>query len=107
MDQSAPQIYVVIGATGWPAERSQWLVAAYTKEDDAKAHVLKATEYADAWQAYTATDEYHGMEYAQQEAAAKRANPMDPHSSITHTGEDYWYKAVPFFDKFTAPEAIH
>lgn len=42
-------IYVVFGKTREYGDLSPWMVAAYTREDDAKQHVIQMAEYATSY----------------------------------------------------------
>lgn len=104
---SLPQkIYVVHGTTGEYSDRSEWIVTAYTKEADAKHHVIKATEYADAWSARTRQADWDDLGWEEQNRQEKAANPMDPAFSCGYTGTSYCYAEVVLQSKFVAVEAI-
>lgn len=101
------QIFVVFGKTGEYSDRSEWAVIAYTSEDDAKAHVLKATEYAKAWLAHTQSEEFIDQWWTPEAAEKlKAANPMDPSFSMEYTGTEYYYAPIELRKKFTTPEPI-
>ena len=92
------KIYVITGTTGEYSDRSEWLVTAYTKEDDAKKHVEEATKYAEAW---------HALTWEQRDGKnEKTANPMDPCFSHDYTGTEYYYTEVDLQKKFKAPEPL-
>jgi hypothetical protein len=98
--------YVVMGRTGEYSDRSEWAVCAYTKEDDAKAHMAKAQEYSDAWKAFKDTQEYVDLNWNEANERIKSANPMDPEFSCDYTGTDYWFVELELREAFTAPEVI-
>lgn len=99
-------IYIVFGKTGEYSDRSEWLVAAYTEEADAKLHVEKATEYANAWHAFSKSDEFMDLEWVDRQDREKAANPMDSAFSCDYTGTQYWYSPIELQTKFAAPEVI-
>lgn len=99
-------VYVVFGRTGEYSDRSEWAVVAYTREDDAKQHVLKATGYAEAWRTRTRQDDWVDLDWEEQQRQEKSANPMDPAFSCDYTGTDYWYEPLELKDQFTTPEPI-
>ena len=91
------KVYIVCGTTGEYSDRSEWIVAAYAREADAKEHVLRAKEYADAWlKSYQ--DKYIGV-------AVK--SPLDSRFRCDYIGTDYWYEELEVKGKFTAPETVH
>ena len=89
------------GATGEFSDRVEWDVCAYLNEADAKAHVEKAQEYADAWLAQ------YLMSTMYTRPKTDRANPLDETFTCAFdTGTKYTYFVVDLHDTFTAPEAI-
>lgn len=79
------KIYVVIGTTGEYSDRNEWVVCAYTDEDKAKTHIIKAEEFArvkflerssaEDWQAW----------------CTSLRTPLDPQMDMFYTGTSYYY----------------
>jgi hypothetical protein len=98
------KIYVVIGQTGEYSDRSEWVVAAYRSEEDAKAHVVAATANADAWHAFAQSCEGMDMEWSEQNERKKSANPLDPFFECDYTGTRYTYQPVDLWEKFVGSD---
>lgn len=75
-------IYIVEGSTGEYSDRREWPVMAYRNEEQAKAHVLKAQEWANQ-QRYD-----HGR------VREDPRNPHDPGFQLDYTGTTYYYYAI-------------
>jgi hypothetical protein len=101
------KVYIVFGTTGEYSDRSEWMVAAYTSEDNAKQHVLKATEHANAWQERRNSHELDALTWGEWYALEKSSNPLDPAFKMDNTGTTYCYAPVDVLDKFTYTEPIH
>jgi hypothetical protein len=101
-------IYVVFGQCGEYSDRLEWPVTAYTREEDAKEHVLKATEYADAWHKLSRSDEWidSSIPWDERERREKTANPLDPEFQTDYTGTRYSYGKITLQERFVAPEVV-
>lgn len=86
-------IYVVIGWTGEYSDRNEWIVQAYTDEEAAKAHVLRAEEKArEIFQAEEADPAYDP-------GCARPDNPYDPDMQMDYTGTFYRYDTSQLIQK--------
>lgn len=83
--QSRPPqtIYVVYGETGEYSDHTEWNVAAYTREEDAKEHARMATEWYQESRAFE-------LRYSERATT----NPHDPHMRIDYTGTSWAYYPV-------------
>jgi hypothetical protein len=86
-------IHVVSGTTGEYSDRSEWVVCAYTSEADARAHIVKATEWVRAWLSRTPHD-------------YRAKSPFDDDLSLSYVGATYFYTSVELRDVFTTPEPL-
>ena len=84
-DQKNPTIFVVVGTTGEYSDRSEWLVVAYWRESDARAHA----EAAKKWYLENSADK-HWTEMGHSR------NPYDPGMRCDYTGTDWTVTEVPF-----------
>ena len=93
------KIYVVFEAEGEYSDHSEWAVCAYTKEEDAKAHVEKAAEIAiDASRENGISIEYSNKP----EHTALLTNKYDPEASTyrDYTGRNYYIVETELRDVF-------
>lgn len=86
-------VFIVHGTSGEYSDRSEWIVAGYLKDADAKAHVEQAEQYAKVWCAKHNYIEPH-------------PNPFDEQACASYTGISYWYEEIEIKDKFTTPEVL-
>lgn len=91
------KIYIVHGETGEYSDRSDWNVCAYKNEEDAKIHVVKASEVARELYAKYQND---FMNWYDDDGVIK-TNPYDKRFSMDYTGTNYGYSEVELHDKFT------
>lgn len=77
-------IYVVVGTTGEYSDRSEWLVCAFVKEQDAKDLVVNASRRAQELAA-TRSSQY---------SIERAANEYDPKMEMDYTGTTYYYAPV-------------
>ena len=88
------EIYVVEGSTGEYSDHTEWLIAAYLNEEDAKKHVLCATEKAEQLGATENTDVFWDRD---------GQNEWDPNMQCDYKGVFYNYYKLPIFRKLTKP----
>ena len=89
------KIYVVFGETGEWSGRTEWMVAAYPNEEDAKSHVIAASAASAMVEAAMVTQ---GLD-----EPFPNSNPYDPVMEMYYyTGTRYYYKSVTLLDKFEA-----
>ena len=100
------KIWIVSGTTGEYSSRSEWVVCAYTAEADAAAHVAKASQYAEAWHAFTQTPEFERMDWHSGRKLMRSSNPMDPSFSCDYTGTTYEIQEVELRDHFEDVETV-
>lgn len=86
------EIYVVFGTTGEYSDRTEWMVAAYPNEEDAKRHVVAASEYAP-------NEKLAFREYLDGRNR-KFNNKYDPYMYVDYTGVMYYYKKTELVDSF-------
>ena len=89
------KIFVVNGTTGEYSDRTEWLVAAYTREEDAWKHVEKATEYVQAWRST----------HTRYETRCP-PGPFDPNLQMDYTGTDYTYFEIELREEFVSVETL-
>jgi hypothetical protein len=84
------KIYIVEGSTGEYSDHREWLVAAYYSEQNAQAHVLRATQRAN--ELYVEhKDAYYNI--------PSGANQHDPQMSSDYTGTRYNYYETELLDE--------
>ena len=83
----AEKIYVVMGTTGEYSDRTEWTIAAYSDEEEAKKHVELATERALIEEA---NSEINGWDY-------QPKNDYDTGMQIDYTGTGYYINEVELF----------
>ena len=86
MKNKPTKIWVVYGQTGEYSDRSEWNIAAYLREEDAKAHADAAT----AWY-----QDNNVMANRHQER--KESNPFDPSMRVDYTGTEWNIYPVDLF----------
>lgn len=85
------KIWVVYGETGEYSDHSEWTVAAYTSEADAKAHADAATKWY---------GENGGKELRRYLGTPAQANPHDPSMQIDYTGTEWNIYPVELHENF-------
>jgi hypothetical protein len=101
------KIFTVHGTTGEYSDRSEWVVCAYTKEEDAKQHIELASEYARLWKEKSKSADYLKIAYSVEgQEMQEKANPMDPKFSMDYTGTSYWLEEVELNSSFVSVEVV-
>lgn len=87
-------VYIVQGETGEYSDRTEWAVAAYLHEDDAKEHVRAL----DAWLGER-KQRYNCAHVCLDRRRLPKCT-LDPHFQCDYTGTRYYYYAVELKDSF-------
>ena len=90
------KIYIVHGTTGEYSDRTEWIVCAYIKKEDAERHVLAA-------QAHCPNSEEAYKAYFNQFRDGGRVmltNPYDKKFHMDYTGTGYYLTETELLDSF-------
>ena len=91
------KVYVVIGEQGEYSDRSEWCVAAWETEEQAKAHVLAATVLGRNIIVGARELRENGGPYS---GEARLKSPLDPSLGTSWLDEpSYYYAEVPLFSE--------
>lgn len=83
-------VYVVQGSCGEYSDHSEWLVAAFTDEEEAKAFVVACTEAGNAKVAAHGDKSYWSI---------PSGTDLDPNWDVDYSGFNYTYFTVPLRGK--------
>lgn len=98
------QIYIVQGSTGEYSDHTEWVIAAYRKEEEAQAHVAAATARARELKVDPGSDG-RIKDWYQKRKSAERQNQFDPQMQIDYTGVYYTYYPVDLYTSFASYKA--
>lgn len=87
------KIYIVIGSCGQHDDYCEWMVAAYTKIEQAEKHSYKAHTWATkSYREYAKNNDKYSWDVKQGEC------PWDPHMHTDYNGTDYRVRSIELFD---------
>lgn len=78
-------VYVVYGSTGEYSDHTEWTIAVYTTEEQAKDHAARATKWVK-----------ENIDYYDSDYDKSKTNPYDPSCRVGYTGTEYDVLKVPY-----------